>query len=395
MNKLYFWGALIFLLFSQVTMANESWQDLKKYVLKSDKKTEFKGVKFAGSSEDGRSGKWSFLVNGKPLSLNSQCQIPYSIYYSFFENAIKSNGNSHYLVKGDCGEKIGIKCFYLTVPELHPDSIYKGYYKSDGKRKLDVYTLFYRMNGDSIYEVFVLTTSKLLDSERKENTLDGITNIFSFVYDESHSKILSTLLLFSQSGSFDSFEKFRFLDYNCDDEDSNTLSIEDDLYITYRTREDGGIQLGVRSGYEIYKFNDNINRYEQIWSSLYTFPKRVPSHVFTENGYDSPEGVIVVRNPKAYESEIQDKDGYVNVREKPDVKSKVLNQIKKDQKFIIDSEDCNGWYRVILCGNIRDGGWIHSSRVKKLMEMSNDFQNKYNINDYGFSEYDLYDVDDF
>lgn len=395
MNKLYFWGALIFLLFSQVTMANESWQDLKKYVLMSDKKTEFKGVRFAGSSEEGMSGKWSFLVDGKPLSINSQCQIPYSIYYSFFENSIKSNGSSHYLVKGDCGEKIGIKCFYLTVPELHPDSTYKGYYKSGRKCKLDVYPLFYRMHGDSIYEVFVLTTSKLLDYEMEKNTCHGRTDIFSFVYDESQSKILSTLLFFSQSRSFDSFDNLRLLDYRSDEEDSNTLLIEDDLYITYRTREDGGIQLGLRHGYEIYIFNYNINRYEQIWSSLYTFPKRVPSHVFTENGYDNPNGVIVVRYPKAYESEIQDKDGYVNVREKPDVKSKVLYQIKKDQKFIIDSEDCNGWYRVILCGNVRDGGWIHSSRVKKLMEMSNDFQNKYNINDYGFSEYDLYDVDDF
>lgn len=152
-----------------------------------------------------------------------------------------------------------------------------------------------------------------------------------------------------------------------------------------------GVQLGIRAGNEVYKFNYHINRYEQIWSSIFYFPENVPSHIFED--VDEGREVVVIRDPHAIECEIQDKDGFVNVREAPNKNAKIMYRIKEKEKFIIESEDCNGWYRVIMCGENTDGGWIHNSRVKKLKTMNSDL--KYSLPKlYDDGEYTTFDEED-
>ena len=62
--------------------------------------------------------------------------------------------------------------------------------------------------------------------------------------------------------------------------------------------------------------------------------------------------------------EVVDKDGYVNVRERPDGKSKVLYTIESGSVVKASSESGSKWFKVISVeGNDKKGGYIHSSRL--------------------------------
>ncbi|MBE6339235.1 MAG: SH3 domain-containing protein [Bacteroidales bacterium] len=63
--------------------------------------------------------------------------------------------------------------------------------------------------------------------------------------------------------------------------------------------------------------------------------------------------------------EVVDKDGYVNVREKPDAKSKVLYTIESGSVIISHSENGSKWEKVIsIEDSDKKGGYIHSSRLR-------------------------------
>ena len=62
--------------------------------------------------------------------------------------------------------------------------------------------------------------------------------------------------------------------------------------------------------------------------------------------------------------EVVDKDGYVNVRERPDGKSKVLYTIKSGSIIKSRAENGSKWEEVInIEGSDKKGGYIHSSRL--------------------------------
>ena len=62
--------------------------------------------------------------------------------------------------------------------------------------------------------------------------------------------------------------------------------------------------------------------------------------------------------------EVVDKDGYVNVRERPDGKSKVLYTIKSGSIIKSRAENGSKWEEVIdIEGGDKKGGYIHSSRL--------------------------------
>ena len=63
--------------------------------------------------------------------------------------------------------------------------------------------------------------------------------------------------------------------------------------------------------------------------------------------------------------EVVDKDGYVNVREKPDAKSKVLYTIESGSVIISHSKNGSKWEEVIsIEDSDKKGGYIHSSRLR-------------------------------
>lgn len=63
--------------------------------------------------------------------------------------------------------------------------------------------------------------------------------------------------------------------------------------------------------------------------------------------------------------EVVDKDGYVNVREKPDGKSKILYTIESGSVIISSSDNGSKWEEVIsIEGSDKKGGYIHSSRLR-------------------------------
>lgn len=62
--------------------------------------------------------------------------------------------------------------------------------------------------------------------------------------------------------------------------------------------------------------------------------------------------------------EVVDKDGYVNVRERPDGKSKVLYTIESGSVVNASSESGSNWYKIIsIEGDDKKGGYVHSSRL--------------------------------
>lgn len=61
---------------------------------------------------------------------------------------------------------------------------------------------------------------------------------------------------------------------------------------------------------------------------------------------------------------INDPDGYVNIREKSNVKSKVVRQIKENELFYFTPLFKTEWYPVYLDENEPCIGYIHQSRIK-------------------------------
>lgn len=65
--------------------------------------------------------------------------------------------------------------------------------------------------------------------------------------------------------------------------------------------------------------------------------------------------------------EVVDKDGYVNVREKPDVKSRVLYTIESGSIITSFAENGSKWEKVIsIEGCDKKGGYVHSSRLRNF-----------------------------
>lgn len=66
---------------------------------------------------------------------------------------------------------------------------------------------------------------------------------------------------------------------------------------------------------------------------------------------------------------INDKDGYSNVREKPQINSSILYTIKDEGIVFLEKTEFSNWYRVIC--HVKDdktehhGGYIHESRIRK------------------------------
>lgn len=74
---------------------------------------------------------------------------------------------------------------------------------------------------------------------------------------------------------------------------------------------------------------------------------------------------------------INDKDGFVNVREKPSVNSEIIEKFKEGGIFYyIPDNSCN-WWQVSGEENTKSIiGYVHKSRIKKYIDMSDDLKQK-------------------
>ncbi len=69
---------------------------------------------------------------------------------------------------------------------------------------------------------------------------------------------------------------------------------------------------------------------------------------------------------------INDSDGYVNIREKPSVKSKIVGRINKDELFYFIPVSGTEWYQICWEEGNPPVGYIHKSKITKY----NDFPPK-------------------
>lgn len=83
-----------------------------------------------------------------------------------------------------------------------------------------------------------------------------------------------------------------------------------------------------------------------------------------------PQGLFLVGT-------INDKDGFVNVRELPSVNSEIIEKIREGEIFYyIPNNSCN-WWQVSRKENIKSiVGYVHKSRIKNYIDMSDDIKQK-------------------
>ena len=146
-------------------------------------------------------------------------------------------------------------------------------------------------------------------------------NTFVDLYIFNHSgKFLSMLCLYEDEG----------VNY------SNELPIEE-VFISSQVSSDGIIH------YEENRYSVNVKIDYQLMN----------------------DGVLKeIKESITGQYEVVDKDGYVNVRERPDGKSKVLYTIKSGSIIKSRAENGSKWEEVInIEGSDKKGGYIHSSRL--------------------------------
>ncbi len=391
MKKIVFVLFLLLVCYPVFSDVRSSWNEIKTYILKSEKCMSFDKIKFLPSRENTVGENIIFKKDDKDIKINFEAQIPYKLYYTFIEE-LKKSKLPYVLVNDNCGEVYGQQQLSFSIPEMHYDSIYESYSKNNYKTKLKIFPLFYRNLADSIYEVVVLTTSDIKDSEETLGWI-GETIVFSFIYDENEAEVLSSLILCYMVPCMHKSELENLDMWSCSDNLDFAIEINNNVYKIFKIREGYGMEYGVNEGVEIYILSSESYKYERIWSSLFTYPDKVPSSVLdTIKNIDHVNTII--HFPMAYECEILDSDGYTNVREKPNVNSDVLFKIKETDKFIINGFECNGWYKVLFVNNNVKMGWINKSRVRKLLMLNNRLDGPRNPLLFEYKEYDIF-YDDF
>lgn len=120
-----------------------------------------------------------------------------------------------------------------------------------------------------------------------------------------------------------------------------------------------------------------------------------PDDKYIKNGWQSYSNAYLEGTKKGWEIEnqshwtlrpdtlqlktpaiINDPDGYVNIREKSNVKSKVVRQIKENELFYFTPLPNTEWYPVYLDENEPSIGYIHQSRIKTFEDFSKWLQEK-------------------
>lgn len=151
-------------------------------------------------------------------------------------------------------------------------------------------------------------------------------------------------------------------------------SIEDKTFIDYYVFSKDGMCLYVLCLYEAEHLYYN-EKYER--DTVY-IAATIPSKgivYYEENRYNvnvkieyqiQDDGIlreVALSTIGLYE--VVDKDGYVNVREKPDAKSKILYTIESGSIITSHTENGSKWEQVIsIEGSDKQGGYVHSSRLR-------------------------------
>jgi uncharacterized protein YgiM (DUF1202 family) len=82
--------------------------------------------------------------------------------------------------------------------------------------------------------------------------------------------------------------------------------------------------------------------------------------------YSLSQRILSIQLSFAQFAKIVDKDGYVNLRENPDIKSKIIGKINSDEIVYASEPDATNknWMNVYY--NDKTAGYIYSSKVKLL-----------------------------
>ena len=99
------------------------------------------------------------------------------------------------------------------------------------------------------------------------------------------------------------------------------------------------------------------------------------NHVWLPNGHDAFDTSLT---PSSYKriAMINDPDGYVNIREKPNANSKIVRKIREGEMFYFTPISKAEWYPVYLKEAPPCIGYIHKSRIKTFGDFPKKLQDK-------------------
>lgn len=73
---------------------------------------------------------------------------------------------------------------------------------------------------------------------------------------------------------------------------------------------------------------------------------------------------------------INDKDGFVHIRQKPDGDSMILDVIYNDELFFFTPESGKNWFRIYWKEGLQPCGYIHKSRITTFEDFPEDLKKK-------------------
>jgi hypothetical protein len=79
---------------------------------------------------------------------------------------------------------------------------------------------------------------------------------------------------------------------------------------------------------------------------------------------------------------INDSDGYVNIREKPDRSSAIVGKIIKNKIFLYTPDCFNDWWLIYTLDGSEKLGYVHNSRILKYpdfpLQLKVEMKKRYN-----------------
>ena len=84
------------------------------------------------------------------------------------------------------------------------------------------------------------------------------------------------------------------------------------------------------------------------------------NRIWLPNGQKEFGNISLLKRPAI----INDPDGYVNIREKPDIHSRIIRRIRENELFYFTPTSKSDWYPVYLNEALPCIGYIHKSRIK-------------------------------
>lgn len=252
-----------------------------------------------------------------------------------------------------------------------------------------------------LINIFLLLAT--ITSQNEEDVKEVIKQFYKVLFRESVSIYEFSLIYGNASLSYDTGlylkDSIGIKNYNWKLEDARNKSADEkktSSYVLKKIKKNiNNITYGLEYS-EITEVIDNaeISTQGMIFSKLIELSFPNDKKIYFEVNNDTPKKVLWVWlndatllvdviyneiNPEKLllVGTINDKDGYVNIREKPTTKSKIVGKFIKGGILYYIPDNRYNWWQVSHEKNLKSMiGYVHKSRIKKYIDMSDEIKEK-------------------